>query len=72
MALPPFGASPGPIPRDPGTDAPALSLVAVGYVVMPEHVHLLLTEPKVGSPSTVMQVLKQRTAARIVASAKTS
>jgi putative transposase len=29
---------------------------------MPEHVHLLLSEPEVGSPSTVMQVLKQRTA----------
>jgi putative transposase len=36
--------------------------VVVGYVVMPEHVHLLLTEPDVGTPSTVMQVLKQRTA----------
>ncbi len=32
--------------------------VVVGYVVMPEHVHLLLTEPEVGSPSLVMQVLK--------------
>src|SRR5438309_2143902 len=29
--------------------------VVVGYIVMPEHVHLLLTEPEVGSPSTVMQ-----------------
>ena len=36
--------------------------VVVGYVVMPEHIHLLLTEPEVGNPSTVMQVLKQRTA----------
>jgi putative transposase len=36
--------------------------VAVGYVVMPEHVHLLLTEPEVGTLSTVMQVLEQRTA----------
>lgn len=36
--------------------------VVVGYVVMPEHIHLLITEPEVGSPSTVMQVLKQRTA----------
>jgi len=36
--------------------------VVVGYVVMPEHVHLLITEPEVGSPSTIMQVLKQRTA----------
>ena len=36
--------------------------VVVGYVVMPEHVHLLLSEPEVGSLWTVMQVLKQRTA----------
>ena len=36
--------------------------VVVGYVVMPEHIHLLLTEPEIGTPSTVMQVLKQRTA----------
>jgi len=36
--------------------------VVVGYVVVPEHVHLLITEPEVGTPSTVMQVLKQRTA----------
>jgi REP element-mobilizing transposase RayT len=36
--------------------------VVVGYVVMPEHIHLLLTEPEVGSASTVMQVVKQRTA----------
>jgi Transposase IS200 like len=34
----------------------------VGYVVMPEHIHLLITEPQGGSPSTVMQVVKQRTA----------
>ncbi len=32
----------------------------IGYVVMPEHVHLLIGEPAVGTPSTVMQVLKQR------------
>src|SRR5271170_7094441 len=37
-------------------------VVVVGYVVMPEHLHLLLSEPEVGTPSTVMQVLKQRTA----------
>jgi putative transposase len=36
--------------------------VVVGYVVMPEHFHLLITEPEVGTPSTVMQVLKQKTA----------
>jgi putative transposase len=32
----------------------------VGYVVMPEHVHLLISEPRVGTPSMVIQVLKQR------------
>ena len=36
--------------------------VVVGYVVMPEHVHLLVTEPEIGTPSKLMQVLKQRTA----------
>src|SRR5229473_7568056 len=36
--------------------------VVVGYVVMPEHIHLLVSEPEVGTPSKVMQVLKQRTA----------
>ena len=32
----------------------------VGYVVMPEHIHLLIGEPAKGTPSTVIQVLKQR------------
>jgi putative transposase len=32
----------------------------VGYVVMPEHVHLLISESKVGTPSIAMQMLKQR------------
>ena|SRR6266403_2095014 len=32
----------------------------VGYVVMPNHVHLLMSEPKKGTPSTVLQMLKQR------------
>jgi putative transposase len=32
----------------------------VGYVVMPEHIHLLISEPAKGTPSTVLQVLKQR------------
>ena len=32
----------------------------IGYVVMPEHIHLLISEPNIGTPTTVMQVLKQR------------
>jgi putative transposase len=37
----------------------------VGYVVMPEHFHLLISEPARGSPSTMMQVLKQRVSRRL-------
>jgi putative transposase len=44
--------------------------VVVGYVVMPEHIHLLLSEPEVGTPSTVMQVLKQRTARALLPKTK--
>ena len=36
------------------------SFQLIGYVVMPEHVHLLITEPSKGDPSKVLQVLKQR------------
>jgi putative transposase len=32
----------------------------VGYVVMPEHVHLLISESSTSTPSTVLKVLKQR------------
>ena len=31
-----------------------------GFVVMPEHIHVLISEPRVGDPSTVMKALKQR------------
>ena len=40
--------------------------VVVGYVVMPEHVHLLLSEPERGNPSVVIQVLKQRFSRRLL------
>ena len=40
--------------------------VVLGYVVMPEHFHLLMSEPQVGTPSTVMQSVKQRFAQRVV------
>ena len=32
----------------------------LGYVIMPEHVHLLMTMPAVGDPSVVMKVVKER------------
>ena len=34
--------------------------VVIGYVVMPEHFHLLITEPELGNPSVVMKVVKER------------
>src|SRR5216684_3627850 len=37
----------------------------LGYVVMPEHVHLLMSEPPQGTPSTVLQKLKLRVARRL-------
>ena len=39
--------------------------VVHGYVVMPEHFHLLVAEPEVGNPSVVMKVIKQRFARRM-------
>jgi putative transposase len=32
--------------------------VVLGYVVMPEHVHLLMSEPQKKNPSTVVQAIK--------------
>src|SRR5580704_3116797 len=40
--------------------------VVVGYVVMPEHVHLLFREPERGNPSVVMQAIKQGFARRLL------
>ena len=37
-----------------------LQFVVYGYAVMPEHFHLLMSEPEKGDPSLVMKVVKQR------------
>ena len=37
----------------------------LGYVIMPEHIHLLVSEPARGNPSVVLQVLKQRVSRRL-------
>ena len=70
--------------REPRLDSPAArdcflavfeqvrqkyDFVIVGYVLMPEHVHLLVGEPARGDPSLVMQVLKQRTSRRLTSDA---
>jgi putative transposase len=46
--------------------------VVVGYVVMPEHVHLLLSEPERDDLSMVMQVLKQGFARRLLCQVRRS
>ena len=40
-------------------------LPLVGYVVMPNHVHLLIGETDLASPSTIVQVLKQRVSRKL-------
>ncbi len=35
-----------------------------GYVLMPEHFHLLISKPGIGNPGLVLQVLKQRVGRR--------
>jgi len=43
----------------------AYGFTLTGFVVMPEHVHLLIGEPAKGTPSTLLQVLKQRVAGQL-------
>ncbi len=40
--------------------------VVVGYVVMPEHIHLLLSESERANPSVVMQAVKQGFSRRLL------
>jgi len=51
--LPPLGTA-------HARDRQEYEFLLAGYVVMPNHVHLLVSEPKKGTPSTVLQMLKQR------------
>jgi REP element-mobilizing transposase RayT len=44
--------------------------VVAGYVVMPEHIHLLISEPQKKNRSTVMQALKLGFARRVLAQAR--
>jgi putative transposase len=48
-----------------GSECVPYRFVIVGYVVMPEHVHLLIGESKKANPSVVVQVLKQRVSRRL-------
>jgi putative transposase len=40
--------------------------VVVGYVAMPDHIHLLISEPEKGDPSRVMQAIKQGFSRRLL------
>ena len=42
--------------------------VVVGYVAMPDHIHLLISEPEKGDPSRVMQAIKQGFSRRVLKS----
>ena len=42
--------------------------VVVGYVAMPDHIHLLISEPEKGDPSLAMQAIKQGFARRVLKS----
>jgi putative transposase len=44
--------------------------VVAGYVIMPEHIHLLISEPQEKNPSTVVQALKLGFARRVLAQGK--
>lgn len=43
-----------------------------GYVIMPEHVHLLIGEPEGRTPSLVIQVLKQNVSRKLKTSVETN
>ena len=45
------------------------ALYVTGYVVMPEHVHLLISEPERGTLAIAIQMLKQITAHQLKATA---
>jgi putative transposase len=40
--------------------------VVVGYVAMPDHIHVLISEPEKGDPSRVMQAIKQGFSRRVL------
>jgi putative transposase len=44
--------------------------VVVGYVAMPDHIHLLISEPEKGDPSRVMQAIKQGFSRRVLKSVR--
>jgi REP element-mobilizing transposase RayT len=64
----PYPCAARSVPRSTRTDEQQMrtryEFVVVGYVVMPEHFHLLISEPECDTVSTVMQALKQSVSKR--------
>src|ERR1700686_3190193 len=48
----------------------SFGLRVYGYVVMPEHVHLLISEPERGTLADVLKSLKQGVARRLIGEAQ--
>jgi putative transposase len=44
----------------------------LGYVIMPEHIHLLISKPEIDDPSVVMSVIKQGTARQFLSASRTT
>src|SRR5580698_4486820 len=44
----------------------------IGYVVMPEHVHLLISEPFIGDPSKIIQAVKLSVSRRLAIAGESS
>ena len=60
-----IGRKIAPPPRKLAARRARYDFALVGYVVMPEHIHLLMGEPARGTPSTVMHGLKLRVSKRM-------
>jgi putative transposase len=45
-------------------------LIILGFVVMPEHIHLLVTEPEIANLSVVIKALKQSLARKVLSGRK--
>jgi hypothetical protein len=52
--------------------AAIMNSVFMGYVVMPEHVHLLLSEPQCGALADALKSLKQGVSRRLIRSSHSS
>jgi REP element-mobilizing transposase RayT len=54
------------VPPDVGEVRQRDGFHVFGYVVIPEHVHLMVNQPECGGPSIAVPVLKQRSAHKIL------